>query len=249
MLLNGKTALVTGCNRGIGKAILETFAENGANIFACVRNETEEFTDRIKSLSEKNNVEITPLYFDMRDEKAMKNAMMSIRKTRKKIDILVNNAGMRPPSACSFQMTPIDKIREVFDVNFFATLQLTQYVLKFMQDSGSIINVASMAAFDGDLGFCAYSSSKAALIGFTRNLSRELGKQNIRVNAIAPGLTDTDMGRANNINGNAENFIKESTLGRWGNPEEVANSILFLASDLSSFVTGEVIFVNGGQRI
>ena len=138
MLLKDKTALITGCNRGIGKAILETFAVNGANIFACVRNETEEFTDRIKSLSEKNNVEITPLYFDMRDEKAMKSAMMQIRKTRKKIDILVNNAGMCPPSACSFQMTPIDKIREVFDVNFFATLQLTQYVLKFMQSASTV---------------------------------------------------------------------------------------------------------------
>ena len=249
MLLKDKTALITGCNRGIGKAILETFAENGADIFACVRKETEEFNERVKSLSEKNGVEIIPLCFDMRDNAAMKSAMMTIRKTRKKIDVLVNNAAMCPPTACSFQMTPVDKIREVFDVNFFATLQLTQYVLKFMRESGSIINVASMAAFDGDEGFCSYAASKAALIGFTRNLSRELGKQNIRVNAVAPGLTDTDMGHDHNVNGGAENFIKESTLGRWGNPKEVAGAILFLASDLSSFVTGEVIRVKGGQRV
>ena len=146
-------------------------------------------------------------------------------------------------------MTPVEKIREVFEVNFFAVLQITQYVLKFMDEGSSIVNVASMAAFDGDPGFCAYSASKAALIGFTRNLSRELGKQNIRVNALTPGLTDTDMGRANNVAGKAETFIQDSTLGRWGTPEEIANSALFLASDLSSFMTGEVVRINGGQRI
>ena len=249
MLLKGKTAVITGCNRGIGKAILETFAENGANVFACVRKETEEFSERIAELSKNYGVEIIPLYFDLRDEAAMKSAIMQIRKTHKKIDILVNNAGTRPSSPTAFSMTPLDKIREVFDVNFFAALQLTQYALKLMQSGGSIINVASMAAFDGDLGFCSYASSKAALIGFTRNLSRELGKQNIRVNAIAPGLTDTDMGRANDTKGEAEEFIKSSTLGKWGTPQEISNAILFLASDLSSFITGEVIRVNGGQRV
>ena len=106
-----------------------------------------------------------------------------------------------------------------------------------------------MAAFDGDPGFSAYASSKAALIGFTRNLSRELGKKNIRVNCVAPGLTDTDMGRANNVDGDADEFLKTATLSRWGKPSEVANTILFLASDLSTFTTGEIIRVNGGQRV
>lgn len=249
MLLENKTAVITGCNRGIGKEILKTFAENGANIFACVRRETDEFTERIKNLSEKNSVEITPLYFDMIDFAAMKNAVMQIRKTKKKIDILVNNAGARPQKVSAFQMTPLDNIRAVFDVNFFSAVQLTQYILKFMQTGGSIINIASMAAFDGDVGQCAYASSKAALIGFTRNLSRELGKQNIRVNAVAPGLTDTDMGRANNTEGGADEFLKLATLNRWGKPDEIANAVLFLASDMSTFITGETIRVNGGQRV
>lgn len=249
MILENKTAVITGCNRGIGKEILKTFAENGANIFACVRKETDEFSELIKNLSEKNSVEIIPLYFDMTDSAAMKNAVMQIRKSKKKIDILVNNAGYCPPKVSAFQMTPIENIRAVFDVNFFSTVQLTQYILKFMQSGGSIINIASMAAFDGDVGQCAYASSKAALIGFTRNLSHEFGKQNIRVNAVAPGLTDTDLGRAHNITGGADEIIKLSTLNRWGKPEEIASAVLFLASDLSTFITGEVIRVNGGQRV
>ena len=249
MLLKNKTAVITGCNRGIGKATLETFAANGANIFACVRKETEEFSALIKTLSEKNSVEITPLYFDMTDFDSMKKNIMLLRKSKKKIDILVNNAALRPQKVSAFQMTPIDKIREVFDVNFFSALQLTQYILKFMSEGGSIINVASMAAFDGDPGFSAYAASKSALIGFTRNLSRELGRQKIRVNAVAPGLTDTDMGRANNVDGGADEFLKTATLNRWGTPQEISNAILFLASDLSSFMTGEVVRVNGGQRV
>ena len=249
MLLKNKTALVTGCNRGIGKEILKTFAENGATVFACARKETEEFSECVKILSEENGVEIIPLYFDLTDFEAMKKSVMQIRKSKKKIDILVNNAGIRPANATAFQMTPLDKIREVFEVNFFAVVQLTQYILKFMSYGGSVINVASMAAFDGDPGFSAYASSKAALIGFTRNLSRELGKKNIRVNCVAPGLTDTDMGRANNVDGDADEFLKTATLSRWGNPSEVANAILFLASDLSTFTTGEIIRVNGGQRV
>lgn len=248
-MLRNKTAVITGCNRGIGKEILKTFAENGANIFACVRKESDEFTELIKNLSEKNSVEITPLYFDMTDYAAMKNAVMQIRKTKKKIDILVNNAGFCPQDIRSFQMTPLDNIRAVFEINFFSTVQLTQYILKFMQSGGSIINIASMAAFDGDPGQCGYASSKAALIGFTRNLSRELGRQNVRVNAVAPGLTDTDLGQAHNIGGGADEIIKNSTLQRWGNPAEISNTVLFLASDMSTFITGEVIRVNGGQRV
>lgn len=249
MLLKGKTALITGCNRGIGKAILETFAENGADIFACVRKETEEFNERVKSLSEKNGVEIIPLCFDMRDNAAMKSAMMTIRKTRKKIDVLVNNAGMCPPTACSFQMTPVDKIREVFDVNFFATLQLTQYVLKFMRESGSIINMSSITALEGAAGQLSYSASKAALIGFTKTLSRELGSPKIRVNVVVPGFIDTDLMNQTTPAEYIEKLKENATFNRLGTPQEIANVILFLASDLSSFVTGEVIRVKGGQRV
>ena len=248
MLLKNKTAVITGCNRGIGKETLKIFAENGANIFACVRKETEEFSERIKNLSEKNSVEIIPLYFDMTDSAAMKNAVMQIRKTKKKIDILVNNAGFCPTDIRGFQMTTIDKIREVFDINFFATLQLTQYILKFMQ-GGSIVNISSLTALEGAAGQLAYSASKAAIIGFTKSLAQELGQKNIRVNAVAPGFIDTDLMRQTTPPEYVEEIKSRAALKRLGTAEEIAEFILFLASDMSGFTTGEIIRVDGGQRV
>ncbi|MBR6014225.1 MAG: SDR family oxidoreductase [Selenomonadaceae bacterium] len=247
MLLKNKTAVITGCNRGIGKEILKIFAENGADIFACVRKENENFSELIKNLSEENGVEIIPLYFDMTDETAMKNSVMQIRKTKKKIDILVNNAGINSPESKLFQMTTIKSIREIFEVNFFAQLQLTQYILKFMNQGGSIINMSSISALDGIQGQIAYGSSKAALIGFTFSLAQELGKQNIRVNAVAPGFTDTDMGNSS-TDDYIKNILDNSTFGRMGKAEEIAKAVLFLASDLSSFVTGEIFRIDGGQH-
>ena len=247
MLLKNKTAVITGCARGIGKEILKTFAENGANIFACVRKETEEFSERIKNLSDKNGVEIIPLYFDLRDEAAMKSAVMQIRKSKKKIDILVNNAGITSPESRLFQMTTMASIREIFEVNFFVQLQFTQYILKFMQSGGSIINMSSISALDGISGQSAYGASKAALAGFTLSLSQELGKQNIRVNALAPGFTDTDMGN-DSADDYIKNILQNSTFARMGKVEEIANTALFLASDLSTFITGEIIRADGGQR-
>ena len=247
MLLENKTAVITGCNRGIGREILKTFAENGANIFACVRRETEEFSELIKNLSEKNGVEIFPLYFDMRDAFAMKSAVMQLRKTRKKIDILVNNAGITSPDSRLFQMTTMDNFREIFEVNFFAVVQLTQYILKMMNSGGSIINVSSISALDGILGQSAYGASKAALAGFTFTLAQELGHQNIRVNAIAPGFVDTDMGHGSEDN-YIKNILNNAAFGRMGKPEEIANTVLFLASDLSTFITGEILRIDGGQR-
>lgn len=247
MLLKNKNAVITGCNRGIGKEILKIFSENGANIFACVRKETEEFSELIKNLSEKNSVEIIPLYFDMTDETAMKNSVMQIRKSKKKIDILVNNAGINSSDSKLFQMTTMKNIRDIFEVNFFAQLQFTQYILKFMQSGGSIINISSISALDGLPGQISYSSSKAALIGFTKTLSQELGRQNIRVNAIAPGFTDTDMGNSS-TDDYIKNILNNSIFGRMGKPEEIANAILFFASDLSTFVTGKILRIDGGQR-
>ncbi|MBQ3442763.1 MAG: SDR family oxidoreductase [Selenomonadaceae bacterium] len=247
MLLKGKTAVVTGCNRGIGKAILKKFAENGADVFACVRKETDEFQERIKNLSEQSGVEIIPLYFDIRDAEAMKNAVGQIRKSHRKIDILVNNAGMISANLL-FHMTPIENMRELFEVNFFAQIRLTQYISRLMQknpDGGSIIFMSSIAALDGSPGQLEYVGSKAAVLGATKTLAREFGAYNIRVNAIAPGLIETDMG--NQVDDKMANeIIDHSPLRRWGKPEEIANVALFLASDLSSYVTGEFIRSSGG---
>ena len=247
MLLKGKTAVITGCNRGIGAAMLKTFAENGADIFACVRKETDEFSDRIKNLSEQNGVEIIPLYFDMRDADAMKNSVAQIRKSHKQIDILVNNAGMISENLL-FHMTPIENMRELFEVNFFAQIRLTQYISRLMQknsNGGSIIFMSSIAGLDGNPGQLEYVGSKAAILGITKTLAREFGAFNIRVNAMAPGIIETDMG--NQVNEEmADDIIKHSPLQRRGKPEEIANVALFLASDLSSYVTSECIRISGG---
>ena len=248
MLLKGKTAIITGCNRGIGKAILEKFAENGANIFACARKEYPEFVENINALTEKYSVEITPIYFDMTDEDAMKAAVMSIKKSRRNIDILVNNAGIISESLL-FQMTPIDNMRKVFEVNFFAQMRLTQYISRLMQRTGggSIIFMSSISALDGAPGQLEYVGSKAAVIGSTKALAKEFGNSKIRVNAVAPGLIDTDMGNQADTQ-LSNDIIERSALKRWGKPEEIANAALFFASDLSSYITGQYLRVDGGGR-
>lgn len=249
MLLKGKTAVITGCNRGIGRAILEKFAANGADIFACVRKETDEFTQFIQQLADENSVEIIPIYFDLTDEAAMKAGVAAIRKTRKPIDVLVNNAGVISENVL-FQMTPMSNMRELFNVNFFAQMQLTQYISRLMQRNkkGSIINISSISALDGSPGQIEYVSSKAALVGATRTLAREFGVDNIRVNAVAPGLIVTDMGNSMDTD-YADTLVRISALARRGQPEEVANVVLFLASDLSTFVTAQVIRVDGGGGV
>jgi 3-oxoacyl-[acyl-carrier protein] reductase len=246
MLLKGKTAVITGCNRGIGKATMEVFAKNGADIFACVRKERTEFTEEIQRLMSENKVEIIPLYFDLTDEVAMKAAVAAIRKTHKAVDVLVNNAGIITENAL-FQMTPIDNMRKLFEVNFFAQMQFTQYISRLMQRNkrGSIINFSSIVALDGSPGQLEYVGSKAAIIGATKTLAREFGVDNIRVNAVAPGLIETDMGNKFD-NDYANTLVKLSDLARRGKPEEIANVVLFLASDLSTFLTGQVIRVDGG---
>ena len=247
MLLKGKTAVITGCNRGIGKAVLEVFAENGADIFACVRKERPEFSEEIQRLASKYQVEIIPLYFDLIDGEAMKAAIGAIRKTRKPIDVLVCNAGIIAENAL-FQMTTLDNMRRLFDVNFFAQMQLTQYISRLMQrnkNGGSIINVASIAGLYGSPGQSEYVGSKAAIIGVTKTLARELGAHNIRVNAVAPGIIDTDMAK-HVATEYSDALVKLSALARRGTPEEVANVILFLASDLSTYITAQTIKIDGG---
>ena len=245
-LLKSKVALITGCNRGIGKAITETFAQNGADIWACARKETIEFNIFLNEIRAKYAVKINALYFDLADEIAVKEAMSQLLTQKERVDVLVNNAGVAHGSF--FQMTSIHKIKEVFEINFFSQLLITQYVAKLMmkQKSGSIINLASIAGIDGDAGYAAYGSSKAALLFATKTLSKEYAAFNIRVNAIAPGLTETDMAGLMEEKAKAQ-MIQASAMNRMATPQEIANTALFLASDLSEFVTGQTIRVDGGM--
>jgi len=247
MLLKNKIAVVTGCNRGIGKKILEIFSANGATVFACVRNISEEFKSRIKEIEKNTNNKIIPIQFDLSDESQIKEAANSILLTNHSIDILVNNAAMIHTGI--FQMTSIKKLKEVFEVDFFSQTNFTQYILKSMvkNKKGSILYISSSSALDGNEGRSAYSSAKSALITQSKVLSRELGVHNIRVNAIAPGLTDTDMMKKNTTQETIKDVLSTVSLRRIARTEEIANTALFLSSDLSSYITGQVIRVDGGM--
>ncbi len=247
MLLENKTAVVTGCNRGIGKKILEVFSENGAKVFACVRKADEEFKSHVDELNKKFNNQIIPIQFDLSNEIQIKEAANSILDSNKPIDILVNNAAAIHTAI--FQMTSIKKLKEIFEIDFFSQTVFTQYIIKSMvkNKKGSILYISSSSALDGNEGRSAYSSAKSAIIAQAKVLSRELGRHNIRVNTIAPGLTDTDMMRKNTPKEFIEEVISNTSLKKVGDPKEIANTALFLASDLSSYITGQTIRVDGGM--
>jgi len=247
MLLKNKIAVLTGCNKGIGKEILNLFSKNKAKIYACVRKTNDKFLQDIKILEKNNQNKIIPIEFDLNNEIEVKNAANQIIKSEKKIDIIVNNAGSIHTSI--FQMTTSKVIREIFEVNFFSQSIFTQSLLKLMvkNNKGSILFISSSSAIDGNEGRSAYSSSKAAINTLAKILSRELGKFNIRVNTIAPGLTDTDMMRKNTPDNVLNEVISSISLKRVAKPEEIANVALLLSSDLMSYVTGQVIRVDGGM--
>lgn len=247
-LLAGKTAIVTGANRGIGRAIVEVFTQNGASVFACARKQNDEFEKDMSSLTQKNNVDIIPVYFDLRDSKQMKDAVMLIRSKKLPIDILVNNAGILSEYK-RFDMISMDEVRHLFDIDFFAQMELTQYVSRLMQrrKKGSIVTISSIAGIDGFFSSIDYVACKAAIIGAVKQQARELGKYNIRVNSVAPGLVETGMIAENNQD-NLNSIKPAIMLERFGQPAEIANAVLFLASDLSSYITGQTIRVDGGTN-
>jgi len=247
MLLKDKTAVITGCYRGIGKKILEIFSENGATVFACVRSIDEEFKSFINELIKKFNNQIIPIQFNLNEENEIKKASNEILSSKKNIDILVNNAATI--HSAIFQMTSMKKLKEIFEINFFSQTLFTQYILKSMikNKSGSIVYISSSSALDGNEGRSAYSSTKSAIIAQAKVLSRELGVHNIRVNTIAPGLTNTDMMKDNTPVELIKEFKSRISLKRIANPEEIANVVLLLSSDLSSYITGQVIRVDGGM--
>ena len=247
MLLKNKTAVVTGCNRGIGKKILEVFSANGATIFACVRNITEEFKTSLNDIKKKFNNEIIPIQFDLNDENQIKEAANNVLSSNLSIDILVNNAAAIHTAL--FQMTSIKKLKEVFETDFFSQTIFTQYILKSMikKKAGSVLYISSTSALDANEGRSAYSSAKAAMIAQAKVLSREVGIYNIRVNTIAPGLTDTDMLRKNTPKKLVDEVTSRISLKRIANPEEIAKVALLLSSDLSSYITGQIIRVDGGM--
>lgn len=246
-MLKGKNAVITGARRGIGRAAVEIFAMQGANVWACARKQDDDFETDMQQIAEKYSVSIWPVYFDVTDESQIKQAVQQIRKQKISIDILINMAGIVEDST-TFQMTSIDKMKHLFDTNFFAVTLLTQYITRLMarQNYGSIVNIASIAGIDGEPAQYEYAASKAAIVGATKHLARELSSYNIRVNAIAPGMTETEMG-AKIENDLKERILSKVIMKRMGKPEEIANVIAFIASDYASYITGQIIRVDGGM--
>lgn len=249
-LLEGKNAIVTGANRGIGRAIVEEFAKNGCNVWAAARNvdAQSDFCKEMINISQECQVEIVPIQMDLSNPEIIKNSFREIYKTHRPVDILVNCAGV--VNTDLFQMSSMDSMRSVFEVNYFGPVYLTQLVLKSMQryNKGSIINVASISGLDANPTNCLYGSSKAALIQFSKILASEVGRSGIRVNAIAPGPTNTDMIKNVEDAVGEEGMLSRCAMSRCAEPEEIANVVTFLASDKSSFVNGQVIRVDGGAK-
>lgn len=245
-MLNGKNAIITGARSGIGLATLQLFSKNGCNCWAIIHREDEEFLDCIRKLQVEHGVWIKPVHIDLRESDSIKAGVKNILKEKLPVDILVNAAGIVSPNRL-FSMTKMEDIRNVMEINFLSVIELTQLVLRPMmrQHKGSVINIASIAAWGEDTSQMEYAASKAALVIATKKLARELGIAGIRVNAIAPGLTQTKM--LDDIDEDSETLIKKGLgLHRYGKPKEIAEICLFLASEQSSYVTGETIKADGG---
>lgn len=244
--LEGKIALITGCNRGIGRGIMEAFVREGASIIACTRIIDDEIRGVYKFLSKQNRVHIYPICMDLSDQESIKQGMKEVSDLKLQIDILVNNAGIAKFSP--FVMSKMDDFKEMMQVNLYAPTQISQYVIKNMlkQRKGSIINFCSISGMDMNAGNSAYGASKAAIASLTRTMAKELAKTNIRVNAISPGLVDTDMNKQI-ASDYMDVVIQQTALGRIAKPEEIARVAVFLASDDSSYITGQIIRVDGGM--
>lgn len=245
-MIKDKTVLVTGANRGIGLSIVEKFIKNDCNIIACSRKDDEISLEKLNALKKNFPKKIKIYCFDLNKTSDVEASCNKILEENTKIDILINNAGQN--HVALFLMTKIQKFKDIFEVNFFSHLLITQKIAKNMikNKSGSIINIASNAATEHDIGRSAYATSKTSIISFTKILAKELGSYGVRVNSISPGLTNTDMKNEGISEKVLLDTINKIPLKRIAEPEEVANTCLFLASDLSSYITGENICVTGG---
>lgn len=244
-LLEGKTALITGAARGIGRAIALEYAKQGANVAFSDLN----IDDNVKSLEEElEEIGVNGKGYasDASSLESSEKLVIDVIDDFGRIDILVNNAGITRDGLL-MRMTELDWDL-VLKVNLKSVFNLTKAVQKFMlkQRSGSIINMSSVVGVNGNAGQSNYSASKAGIIGFTKSIAQELGSRNIRCNAIAPGYIETEMtaALADDVR---DAWIKTIPLRRTGTPDDVARICVFLASDLSDYVSGQVISVCGGM--
>jgi len=243
MLLHDQVALITGASRGIGRAIATTFAAQGATVV--ITGRSAPLIEVAAEISDTGGKAVA-VRGDLADEGFARELIQRCRQDHARIDVLVNNAGVL--HAGLLGMTPSSAIQETFDVNVVAVIRLTQHAIRLMDPKrgANIVNVASIAGTRGLEGATVYSAAKGALVAFTRASAKELAPRGIRVNAVAPGFIDTDMIR--DLSEAAyQKRLQSVGMGRPGTPEEVANVALFLASSLASYVTCQVLGVDGGM--
>ena len=239
-MLENKVAIVTGGTRGIGYEIVKKFLDNKAKVVLFGSRE-ESVNKALESLKDEG-YEVMGLYPDLSNLDEVKKAYEEIINKYGKIDILVNNAGVS--SSMPFEKYTEDEYNKLVDINIKAVYNCSKAVVEYMKENGgSILNTSSMVSIYGQPSGVMYPASKFAVNGMTKSLARELGKYNIRVNAVAPGITETDMVKSLPKE-MIEPLIKTIPLGRIGKPEDVANAFLFLASDMASYVTGEILSVD-----
>ena len=242
-----KVALITGATRGIGKQIALTLSKEGYNIVLNYRKENEELESLIKEI-ENSGVECLAVKGDVSIFDDCKNFVNEAIEKFEKIDVLVNNAGITKDMLLA-RMSKED-FTQVIDVNLVGTFNVTKNVISYMMKarSGRIINISSVVGVSGNAGQTNYSASKAGIIGFTKSLAKEVSSRNILVNAVAPGFIESDM--TNILKDEVkEEIAKSIPLKRMGKPEDISKVVKFLASEDSSYITGQVITVDGGMLI
>ena len=244
--LRGKNAIVTGGRKGIGRQIVVQLAQQGVNLWVSTRKPDSEFEADMRQLEKEYGVWIEPVYFDLLNYEEMEAALKGIIAEKKSIDILVNNAGIAYGGMLVMQSMKM--FHDTFDVNFFGPMFIIQYISKAMirQKGGNIINIASVSGCENYGGNISYGASKAALIWATRELSKELAPFGIRVNAVSPGTTETDMGK-DRTKQQMDSIIERIAMKRPAQTDEIANAVVFLASAQSSYITGQNIVVDGGR--
>ncbi|WP_147566222.1 3-oxoacyl-[acyl-carrier-protein] reductase [Clostridium tyrobutyricum] len=243
--LNNKVALITGGTRGLGRAIAEKLAQQKVKVIVTGTNE-----DRAKQaaneISLAYNIETLGLKHDVSSEESTKEVVKCIINKFERIDILVNNAGITSDGI--MMMMKKENWDKVLDINLTGAFNCTKFVSKHMlkQKSGNIVNIASVVGITGNIGQANYSASKAGLIGFTKTVARELAGRGITVNAIAPGCISTDM-TSKLSDKTSQEILSKIPMEKYGSPESIANAVLFLVSNMSDYITGQVINVDGGM--
>lgn len=245
-MLEGKVAIVTGGTRGIGIEIVRTFLKNGAKVVLFGTKE-ETVNKALKELKEENSkYEVCGFYPNLTDINQVTNIFKQIKDKYGKIDILVNNAGVS--SSIKFEDYSMEEYDRVVNTNLKSTYVCSKAILEYLKETkGVILNTSSMVSIYGQPAGVMYPATKFAINGMTKSLSRELAPLGIRVNAVAPGIIETDMVKVlpKEV---IEPLINTIPLGRIGKPKDIANAYLFLASDMASYITGEVLQVDGAAR-